>query len=171
MQIDLTTLKNILSDHLRIEDQAKILKDIEKTVKSEDEESKTAGAVSSEETENQDEDEQEDQQEEEPPKPPKAKKKLIIILTATPPNTSAEELNNLPAFIAEIPEETSAREIPQMLKEISMTYAETRKAKKNPLKSVGELWTGAPAKLFKAVGLGKKSKEVVEVHYIGNHQT
>lgn len=147
--IDLDSLKMILQDHLDIESQAKILKDIEQALK----------------------DDQEAEGEGEPTEAPlpKPKKKMVVIITALPQDNTAKGLSECPAFVGEILEETSTREIADMIKEVSGTYKETNKARKNPLKTVGELWTSLGPKYFKAVGLGKKSKEVVEVVFLDNN--
>lgn len=142
--IDIDSLKSILRDHLPIEDQAKILKDIEKTI--EDDHSAQDGAPGEEAKE----------------KLPKVPKKMVVLVTAPPLSPSDKDVSESAGFICEILEETSTREIPHMLREISETYKSSRKAKKNPAESIGDLWELAPNKLFKEYGLTKKSKSSVE---------
>lgn len=142
--IDIYTLKNILRSRVDEETHEKILKDIQKTLEEEEQAQK------------------EEKEETEEPAPPKVPKKLVVLVTGLPESISEKSISEIGGFICEIPEDEPASSIPEKLQEVASEYACTKKAKKNPANSTGELWEVAPAKLFKNYGLTKKSKGAVE---------
>ena len=143
--IDIHTLRGILKDTLKESDAQTVLEEIAKKLV--DDQKAAEG------------------EEEAPPKP---KKKTVVLVTGLPQGTSAKDISELPGFVLDMPEDESASEIPGKLLEIAACYAQTRKAKKLPSKTVGELWENAPASLWKQQGIAKKSKTIVEFFFADN---
>jgi hypothetical protein len=151
--IDIVSLKAILRDHLPLDKQAEILKEVEATIAEET----SAQAQEKEGGEN-------------PEKPPKIPKKLVVIVTALPEDSSdnRKATSEMSGFIAEIPEETPAQSLQEKLEAIATEYRGSRKAQKAPVECLGDLWELAPAKAFKNELIGRKSKTAVEFTFIRN---
>jgi len=143
-KIDLDILKSIFRDHLEDEKQAELLREINKAlIEEEQEKNKTE-------------------------KPPKIPQKTVIILTSLPSGFDEKELENLAGFVTEIPEETPTRDIRSSIDDVRSEYNNSRKAKKNPAHSLGDLFELAPAKLFKENGVTKKPKGPAEFVFCPN---
>lgn len=142
-KIDLETLKEILRDHVADDTQAEILKEVSLVLNKKEEE-KT-------------------QTEKE-----KIQKKGVVILTALPSHLDRQSLSELPGFFTEIPLEDSVPGLQDKINDIKAAYSLSRKAKKNPAHTVGELLELAPSKLLKEYGVLKKPKETLQFTYIAN---
>lgn len=145
-KIELDILKSILRDHLDENKQVEILRDINKTL-TEEEQERLA---------NQEE------------KPPKVEKKTVMILTSMPHGFERKDLEALSGFITEIPVEDETSSIKASLRDVAEAYKATKKSKKNPANSLGDLFEVAPLKLFKETGILKKPKGPVEFIYCPN---
>lgn len=145
-KIDIDTLKAILRDHVEDSLQANILRDINQVLNEEAE-------VKAKESEE---------------KPPKVAKKTVMILTALPEGLEEKNVEDLVGFVTEIAEDDRTRDIKYKLNDAFETYKVSRKAKKNPAHSLGELFEVAPNKLFKENAIYKKPKGPVEFVYVRN---
>jgi hypothetical protein len=145
-KIDLPTLKAVLQDHLEDEQQARILKEI-------------ASILAEEEKEK-------EKKEKLPPIP----KKPVVIITGGPEEImkNPKILSELAGFITEIAEEDRALDIKYKLLDAKRDYDSSRKAKKSPAQSFGELFEVAPTKIFKNNGILKKPKGPLEFIFTNN---
>jgi hypothetical protein len=142
-KIDLETLKEILRDHVTDDTQADILKEVSLALNKKEVE-KTA-------TEKE-----------------KIQKKGVVILTSLPEHLSRQSLTEIPGFFTEIPLEDSIPSLQDKINDVKAAYSLSRKAKKNPAHTVGELLELASAKLLKEYGILKKPKETLQFTYIPN---
>lgn len=141
-KIELDILRGILSDHLDQNKQAEILRDINEALQ-EEEEAK-------------------------PEKPPKIEKKMVVVLTALPRGLDEKDLEDFAGFITEMAAEIPTREIKNGIRDTAQTYKTTRKAKKNPADSLGDLFELAPTAIFKENGILKKPKGPLEFVHCPN---
>jgi hypothetical protein len=141
--IDLDTLKTILRDHVDDQKQAEILQDIQATIQEEETETKTD-------------------------KPPKIEKKTIVIVTAQPEGTGPQAIQTMAGFATEVAASTSPAEVKTGLSEALMEFNESKKGRKNPAKTLGELFEEAPARILKNNGILKKPKEPAEFVWCPN---
>lgn len=149
--IDIGILSEILRGHLAPEQKAEIMKEINKAMKEEEE------VLDGE------------KEETEKDKPAKVVKKQVIIFTALPEKFTEEDLEGLAGFVTTIPEETPIRELKGMVKESRAVYSNSKKAKKNPADSLGELFEIAPLSAFKEAGILKKPQGPLEFTYCPNN--
>jgi hypothetical protein len=145
-KIDLDSLKSILRDNLDVPQQATILREINRLLQEEAEE----------------------KAKEEEEKPPKIPKKAVIVLTSLPHGVNERDLEEISGFYTEINEDKPTRDVQAGVSAIRNAYNSSRKAKKNPAQSTGELFELAPAKLFKEEGIQKKPKGPLEFVYVPN---
>jgi len=143
-KIDLPTLKAVLQDHLEDSQQARILQEIANILAEEEKEKK----------------------EKLPPIP----KKSIVVITGGPDElvNNPKLLEDLSGYITEIPEEDRSKDIKYKILEVKRDYDTSRKAKKNPAQSFGELFEVAPTRLFKNNSILKKPKGPLEFIFTGN---
>lgn len=143
-KIDLPTLKAVLQDHLEDDKQAQILKEIAKILAQEEEGKK----------------------EKLPPIP----KKAVVIITGGPKEImdNPKLLSDLAGFITEIPEEDRTADIKYKLLDCKKDYDTSRKAKKSPAHSFGELFEVAATRIFKNNGILKKPKGPLEFIFTNN---
>jgi hypothetical protein len=143
-KIDLPTLKAVLQDHLEDSQQARILEEIASILAQEEETKK----------------------EKLPPVP----KKPVVIITGGPEELTSNPklLEDLAGFITEIPEEDRAKDLKYKIMDCKKEYDVSRKAKKNPAYSFGDLFEVAPTRIFKNNGLLKKPKGPLEFIFTGN---
>lgn len=142
--IDIDILRSILHDHVEPDKEVEILREINKALVEEEQ------AKADEE------------------KPPKIEKKPVVILTALPRGLEAKDLESLCGFITEIALETPTREIETAVVNVKEAYKSSKKAKKNPAESLGDLFELAPTKLFKEEGILKKPKGPLEFVHCPN---
>jgi len=145
-KIDLDLLNSILRDHLEDNQHAEILREINSALAEADEEKETA------------------EKEKGPPIP----KKPVIILTALPEGITPESVGDMAGFITEIPEESPTIDLKFKISDVAASYATTKKAKKNPADSLGDLFELASGKLFKESGILKKPKGPLEFTFVPN---
>jgi hypothetical protein len=145
-KIDIDVLKSILREHLEAQQQAAILKEINNILTEEEEE----------------------KLKEQGEKPPKVPKKSVIILTSLPDGVTEKDLEHLAGFITEIPEDARTKDLKGQLLEVKNAYNQTKKAKKNPANTLGELFEAAGGKLFKENGVQKKPKGPLEFIFCPN---
>lgn len=145
-KIDIETLKAILRDHVEDSLQANILRDINQILNEEAEEK-------AKETEE---------------KTPKVNKKTVVILTALPEGLNEKEVEDLVGFITEIPEDDRTGDLKYKINDTMESYKVSRKAKKNPADSLGDLFELAPTKMFKENAVFKKPKGPIEFTFIRN---
>jgi hypothetical protein len=143
-KIDISTLKSVLQDHLEDSQQAEILREIANILAQEEEQKK----------------------EKLPPIP----KKSIIIITGGPDEIvkNPKLLEDLAGFITEIPEEDHTKDLKYKLMEAKRDYQSSKKARKAPAESLGELFELAPTKIFKNNGILKKPKGPLEFIFVAN---
>jgi len=142
-KIDLDTLKEILRDHVEDTTQAQILKEINQVL------------IEKEEVKEKD-------------KPEKIEKKSIVILTSLPTGTNPKDLESVTGFYTEIPLEDHIGNTAEKLKNAQSTYHQSKKGKKNPAKTIGDLLEFASSKTLKGEGIHKKPKGALEFVYIPN---
>jgi hypothetical protein len=143
-KIDLDTLNSILRDHLEDQKHAEILREINNALADEEKDG--------------------EKKEKDPPIP----KKAVVILTALPEGLDPKNVEDMAGFITEIPEEAPTKDMKFKLSDVGQSYAATRKAKKNPADSLGELFELASGKLFKESGILKKPKGPLEFVFVPN---
>lgn len=89
---------------------------------------------------------------------PKAKNKFVVLL-----NSPTNELTNAQAWVVQVPEETPATDIMGKLAEAAREFnANTRKGKKNPVRTLADAALTVKRKFLKAVGVNVKTKLPVE---------
>jgi len=142
-KIDIETLKEILQEHLEDTTQAEILKEINKAL------------LEKEEIKDKE-------------KKEKVEKKGVVILTTLPQGVERKDLENLTGFFTEIPEEDHPTSLHEKIASVKAAYNLSRKAKKNPAETLGDLFELAPAKILKEVGILKKPKGTVRFLHITN---
>jgi hypothetical protein len=86
----------------------------------------------------------------------------VVILTSLPPEFPEKELENLAGFITEIAVDQRTQDLKEGIANVMSAYSHSKKAKKAPANSLGELFEIAPAKLFKEEGILKKPKGPLE---------
>jgi hypothetical protein len=145
--IDIDILKSILRKHLDLPQQAAILKEINEV---------TA------------EEEKGDGEKGEKEETLKIPKKSVVIITALPSGIEPKMLEDMVGFITEIPEDLNTKVVPGKIREIKMAFNESKKGKKNPAESLGELFEAAPTKLFKEFTIQKKPKGPLEFVFAPN---
>ena len=143
--IDLGILVEILSSNVNQQQKEEILKEINEALK-EEEEAKTS---------NED-------------KPPKIPKKTVIVLTSVPEGFDPQKIEDIVGFITEIPEDDQTSHLRTKFHEAKQIYNDSKKAKKNPAESLGELFEFAPLKTFKEAGVLKKPKGPIEFYFQKN---
>jgi hypothetical protein len=143
-KVDLETLRAVLRDHVEDSKQAQILAEINQILIEETEVKK----------------------EKAPPIP----KKQIVVITGGPEDwvQNKKLFEDLSGFITEIPEETHTGSLQEKIQNAKRDYSYSKKSKKNPAYSLGELFELAPTKMFKDNGILKKPKGPLEFIYIGN---
>lgn len=148
--IDIQILIEILGKHLDTEKRTDIIRDINKALKEEEEEENKEGAEDGEE------------------KPPKVVKKPMVIVTSLPAGVTEEHLTEIVGFFTMVAEDSPGREIKGALKECMAEYNGTKKAKKNPADSLGDLFEIAPLKIFKENKIYAKPKGPLDIIYCPN---
>ena len=93
----------------------------------------------------------------------KVPKKWVILIT----KESLDEKEPV-GFVLQIPEQLPAKEIGPRLRETADEYNGTKKGRKNPVRSIGELFQYLGPKYFIAGRLWKKTKEAAEVVILSN---
>jgi hypothetical protein len=93
----------------------------------------------------------------------KVPKKWVILIT----KESLDEKEPV-GFVLQIPEQLPAKEIGPRLRETADEYNGTKKGRKNPVRSIGEIFQYVAPKYFTAGRLWKKTKEAAEVVILSN---
>lgn len=89
---------------------------------------------------------------------PKAKNKFVVLL-----NSPTNELTNAQAWVVQVPEETAAADIMNKVSSAAREFnANTRKGKKNPVRTLADAALTVTRKFFKAAGVNIKTKIPVE---------
>jgi hypothetical protein len=153
--IDMSLLIEILNDHLDPHKKTEVLQAINRSLKEEEAENNAAG----EGAETGDEPKE---------KAPKIPKKAVVFITGMPDSMDPKDLEELSGFVTWIAESEPARHVLGALKETKADYNGTKKAKKNPAKTIGELCEIAPLKLFKEHGIYKKPEGPLEFIRVPN---
>ena len=144
-KIDLDTLKEILRDHLEDSTQAEILKEINQALL-----------------------QQEQEEVKEKTKNPPIEKKGIVILSSLPQNLDRKDLEQISGFFTEIPTEDHISSLREKIQGVHAAYQQSKKSKKCPANTLGDLMEFAPAKLLKEVGILKKPKGSLQFFHLPN---
>jgi hypothetical protein len=90
---------------------------------------------------------------------PKVAKKFVFAITSS----ETPLPKDLVGFLFQMPEETPTRNIERQISEAAQEFNQTRKGKKNPVKTVGEAVEVISPKIFKNAGVDRKAKVAIEV--------
>lgn len=142
-KIDIATLKEILREFVEDKTQIEILKEIDQAL---NKQSETDAPLPKE----------------------KVLKKGIVIITSLPQGVTQDDLHDITGFFTEIPLEDPLCSVAQKLEDIKASYRSSKKAKKNPVQTLGELLELAPQKMLKEYGILKKPQESIQIIHLSN---